>query len=38
MRYHGKGVLTFPDGTVEKGMFIDGEFKLGFDFNEDDLN
>jgi len=37
-RYHGKGVLTHPDGTVQKGMFIEGEFKLKVDFNENDLN
>ena len=35
--YHGKGILTSADGSVKKGMFIKGEFKLAQDFNEDFL-
>jgi hypothetical protein len=34
---HGKGTLTSADGTVKKGMFIKGAFKLAQDFNEDFL-
>ena len=34
---HGKGILTQNDGTVEKGMFINGKFKLAVDFPEDFL-
>ena len=34
---HGKGILTLPDGTVKKGMWIAGKFKVAVDFPEDCL-
>jgi hypothetical protein len=34
---HGKGINTMEDGTVQKGMFIAGQFKAAVDFDEDFL-
>ena len=31
---HGKGINTMEDGTVQKGMFIAGKFKVAVDFDE----
>jgi hypothetical protein len=32
--YNGKGILTLPDGIVQKGLFKNGVFKFEFDFDQ----
>ena len=34
---HGKGINIREDGTVQKGLFIAGKFKLAVDFDENFL-
>ena len=34
---NGKGIKNFPDGTVQKGLFINGEFKLAFQFKDSEI-
>ena len=32
---HGKGIQRQKDGTIQKGLFMNGKFKLAHDFVED---
>ena len=36
-RLDGRGIRTYPDGRVEKGLFKDDEFIQAFHFDDSDL-
>ena len=36
-KFTGKGIMTMPDCEQKKGLFIENDFRLEYDFDEDIL-